>query len=459
MSSTDSRPAGFAGRWGFGLAVVCLLGGIAVAFQTSRMIGARHITEGSSAGASRLTNVETIIARPTLATKTITLPATIRAFYKARIYTKASGYLQAINVDIGDHVKKGQILAVIAEPELNQEYLAAVAKTNAARATVATAQAAIVHAEKKLIVARSALAISQADQSLQKSIYTRDKRLYEGGDLSTQAFEQIAEKYLAAKADVRGALATVAARQALVSQMVAQKQLAQVNVQVARAQVGQLAALLSYDTVVAPFNGTVVNRFVDPGAFIESAGGKNGTPLLTVVSTGTVRVFAQVPEEDAPYVGDGTEVEITPFGLSNVVIPGRVTRTSASLRSSTRTMTCEVDIANPSHLLVSGMYAVMKIIERRKSVITLPAEAVLTGPTGGKPFVYTVQGDLVKADPVVIGWSNGGMTEIAKGLRNGDQVIVRGQDVVDAGEHVHVVGRLRTHRVQLLKQRTRSKTI
>ncbi|MGC8541374.1 MAG: efflux RND transporter periplasmic adaptor subunit [Phycisphaerae bacterium] len=459
MSNLSEKPTGFMAKWGFGFAALLILGGATVAVRFGHTRGAARGKGLASTKATFIPNVVTVTARPASAARAITLPATVRAFYKVRIYAMASGYLKKINVDIGDHVKAGQVLAVISEPELHEEYIAAIAKTNAAQATVATARAAVVHARKKLLVARSALAIAQANQALQKSIFTRDKHLYQGGDLSTQAFEQIAEKYLEAGADVKGAVATEAARQAKVAQAISQEKLASANVQVAQAEVGQLAAALSYDTVTAPFTGIVANRFVDPGAFIQPARGKNGTPLLTLVSTGRMRVIAQVPQADAPYVAVGTIVYITPYGFPNEIIPGEITRTAGSLHGSSRTMTCEADIANTNpSLLYSGMYANMKIIERRLHVITLPTSVVMTGPSGGNPFVYVVRGGIVKSKPVVIGWGTGELTAIVGGLHSGDQVIVQGQDTVNPGDRVRVLARFRTYRAHRLKPRNREKT-
>ncbi len=183
------------------LGVVSVAGGLVVAERHTQ-------STQTSAAAPRIHYVKTIAVASAPFGRVLSLPATVRAFYMARLYTKASGYVDSVLVDIGDRVKAGQLLAVISEPELQQQYVESQAKAQAAQAAVVEAEATVEQSRKKLQVAQSQLASTQAALNLQQSMYKRSKELFAGKAISDQSFDEASKQYQSAIADQAAAAAT-----------------------------------------------------------------------------------------------------------------------------------------------------------------------------------------------------------------------------------------------------------
>ena len=259
----------------------------------------------------------------------VVVPATIQAFFVTDLYAKNAGYVSQINNDIGDHVKKGQLLAVIEDPELQAQF-------EKARAAVEQAKAA-------LEVAKRQLAGMQADLVLQQVTLERQKELFAGRAATAQTLDE-------ARAKEGVSSATVEVGKAKIS-------LAEADLQVAKAEADRLQALLQYDKIVAPFDGVVTRRLVNPGDLVQAATATRTAPLFTCQKIDVVRVFADAPEASVSGIRPGVRAEVKLYDAGEMTIEGSVTRVATALDPLTRTMRVEIDLPNPDEKLQPGMYA------------------------------------------------------------------------------------------------------
>jgi multidrug efflux pump subunit AcrA (membrane-fusion protein) len=261
--------------------------------------------------------------------KTVVAPATVQAFFVTDLYAKDSGYVSQVNNDIGDHVKKGRVLAVIEDPELQAQF--------------DKAQAAVQQAKAALEVAKRQLAGMQADLVLQQVTLKRQKELFAGNAATAQARDEAQAKEGVSGANVETGKAKITSAEA--------------DLQAARAEAERLQALLQYDKIVAPFDGVVTRRLVNPGDLVQAATSTVTTPLFTIQELDVVRVFADVPEASAAGVEPGLAAEVKLYGTAAVTLHGTVTRIATALNPATRTMRVEIDLPNPNEKLLPGMYA------------------------------------------------------------------------------------------------------
>lgn len=261
--------------------------------------------------------------------KTVVAPATVQAFFVTDLYAKDSGYVSQVSNDIGDHVKKGRVLAVIEDPELQAQF-------DKARAAVQQAKAA-------LEVVKRQLAGMQADLVLQQVTLKRQKELFAAKAATAQTLDEAQAKEGVSSANVETAKAKIT--------------LAEADLQAAKAEADRLQALLQYDKIVAPFDGVVTRRLVNPGDLVQAATSTRTTPLFTVQELDVVRVFADVPEASVAGVQLGLAAEVKLYGTAGITVHGAVTRVATALDPATRTMRVEIDLPNPDEKLLPGMYA------------------------------------------------------------------------------------------------------
>jgi membrane fusion protein, multidrug efflux system len=323
--------------------------------------------EGDPSAAGNLPSVSVVRPERGAMTRSITLPGDLVGLYESALHAKVTGYLKSIRVDKGDWVKKGEVLAEIEVPEL----------------------------EQKLQRARANLAVRRGTYERLHRVWETDQRLVarEDVDIAQGQFEQ------------------------------------------AKAEMEELEALVGYTHIVAPFDGVVTARFVDPGALIQASGhggasemegsspGKgNNVPIVTLSAIDTLRVYVYVPEEETSLIKAGIPVILRLREFPGREFTASVTRFATALDLSTRTMLVEADIENPKHELYPGMYADVLIeLARHDDAIKLPASAV--GGSGDASFVYVVREGRLAKVPVAIGFTNDGWVEIASGL-NGDESVV-----------------------------------
>jgi multidrug resistance efflux pump len=290
------------------------------------------------------------------AAPTVAVPATIEAFWSADLFAKTAGYVAEVKADIGDHVKKGDVLAVLRVPELEKNLLQANAGLAARKRMLRAADAATAQAKQALAVAKQQLASYKAEADFQQVTLKRQEELSAGNAATPQQLDEARSKAEVAKANLGIGQAKIEAAEADVRAAEANRDVAAAQVDVADAAVQEVQALLEYMRITAPFDGVVTRRHVAPGDLVQAATASRTTPLFTVEQLDTVRVFCDVPELKAAGVAVGAPAEVKVYGLDGRVIAGKVTRIASSLTPATRTMRAEIDLKNPDEALRPGMY-------------------------------------------------------------------------------------------------------
>jgi multidrug resistance efflux pump len=239
-----------------------------------------------------LPRVEVVRPRRATVAQRLQTNATLEAFEEADLFAKVSGYLSDVRVDIGDHVKAGQVLAVIDVPEMNQELAEAKAQLESKRSSLESARRQLDH--------------NKADVALQNALAKDREQLGEGRQfISDRTLDQVHANADIAKADLGVAEAN--------------RDLAANQVDVAAATVEKIKTLLAYTQIVAPFDGVVARRQVNRGDLVQAATATRTTPsagsLFTVQRIDTIRVFCDVPENDVPHLHVGDPAIVKPSGF------------------------------------------------------------------------------------------------------------------------------------------------
>jgi len=310
----------------------------------------------------------------------LVLPGSLLAFEESPIYARTNGYLLRWYKDIGSRVTKGELLADIDTPEVDQELMQA-------RAT------------RQQILAQMDLAKINSDRYL--SLRTTDS-------VSQQEADQQASGYQQAKA----------------------------NLDANDANVRRLEELEAFKHVYAPFSGVLTKRNVDPGALINAGG--TGKELFDVARVDPLRVYVSVPQTYAPAIRNGMEAWVTLQELPGQKFKGTVARTAESIDPTTRTLLTEVDVPNKDGRLLPGSFGEVHFrpgISGQK--VTLPVNTMLFRQEG--PRVAVVGSDnKVQLRPITIGRDYGSTLEILGGVDVGDQVVINPADSLEEGQQVNI---------------------
>jgi RND family efflux transporter MFP subunit len=322
--------------------------------------------------------VATVEASPS--TVSVTLPGTTAAFAAASIYARATGYIAKRNVDIGDRVKTGDLLAQLAVPELDDQ---------------------ISQNEATLNQLKSALDQSDASLKLAQDTWSRDEPLVNKGWVTQQQ----------GTVDVQ----TVKAREAAVA-------VAQHNVTAQEHLIEQLRQNRDYALVVAPFDGVITQRNVDVGALVQS-NATSGTFMFEIMQEDVIRAYVYVPQDAAFGVAPGVEAIMRVPELPDREFAGTVTRIADALQPGTRTLLTEIDIPNRDGSLKPGIYCNIELhIPRKSPTLLVPAEAIIFNRNGMQ--VAIVRNGKAEIRKVRITRDLGTRVEVDTGVNAGDQVIL-----------------------------------
>ena len=340
----------------------------------------------------------------------ISLPGSVEPFAKTTLYSRVGGYLESIRVDIGDPVKKGQLLAKVLIPEMFDEYQGLEAELEGAKADQ---QNGLAELERQKV-----------DQELAKLTYDRVRSVREEEpDMMPQQTVDEAR----AKFQVAGA-----------QNQVIQTRIVQAQSEVKRVEAAlkRLQTLMEYAEIKAPFSGIVSERFVDPGALVQAGTVSSGAmPLVTISQLQRLRVFFDVPEDKVPLVQVGDMAEITVDALPGQQLEGKVARFAKVLDPETRSMKTEITLRNSDRLLFPGMHVrVRLLLEQRANALLLPAEALRFRK--GVSFVYVVEGDTAREIPIETGLDDGIRVEVTGGLSGQERVIVTARESLSDGAKV-----------------------
>src|SRR5437763_15130332 len=328
--------------------------------------------------------VSVVSPKQTLPAEEIILPGNVQPFITSPIYARTNGYLKKWYFDIGARVKKGQLLAVIETPEVDQQ----------------------------LQQARSNLLTAQANLELASITKTRYQGLLKSNAVSQQ--------------DVDNAVGTYNANKAIV--------------EADKATVQQYTALVSFEKVYAPFDGVITARNTDIGDLINAGSSSTAkTDLFHIAQTGTVRAYVNVPEEYSRGIHPGaTEADILLAEFPGQKFPGKVVRTSESINGTTRTLLTEIDLPNPGNILLTGSYAEVHLhIPSPSSTFLIPVSTLIFRSERLQAGV--VRNGKVELTDLTPGHDFGSEIEVVAALKPGDQVVMNPPDSLVSGQQVNIV--------------------
>jgi HlyD family secretion protein len=377
-------------------------------------------------------------------------PGQLVAAETTSIHAKIAGYVRKVNVDIGDEVKKGQVLAELYVPELEAELrqkTAAVeqagAKKAQAEAAVKVALAAVTSSEAKLTEAIAGVKRVDADLARWQQEFRRVEQLFNERAQTGTLLDETGSKLRSAessrdevRARVKSAEAAIVEARASLDQARSDVVAASSTVDVAREEAQRIEAMLGYTKIQAPYDGTITRRDVDTGHLTRP--GSEAPPLFTVARTDVVTVAVDIPETYATDVNKGDRATVKLQAMKGRTVEGTVTRSAWALDSKTRTIRTEIDIPNPGGKLRPGLYAYATVVvEEHKDVLTIPTTAVL--PEKDKSFcVVVVDGKAVRK-PIETGLSDGIRTEVVSGLVGGETVVKANAASIVDGQPVEAV--------------------
>jgi RND family efflux transporter MFP subunit len=335
--------------------------------------------------------VRVTMVRPSDGTLVVSLPATTSAFSVANIFARATGYIDKREVDIGDRVKAGQLLAEIVAPELDHQ---------------------IAEAEATLSQLKAALEQAQANSELAKVTWGRDSPLVSKGWLTAQQ----------GTIDVQ----TLKAQQAAVA-------VARANVVAEEAQLQVLHQQKIYQRVVAPFEGVITQRNIDIGSLVQ-ADATTGTFMFTIMQGQVIRTQLFVPQDQAFGMSPGIDAVVRVPEIPDRTFPGKVTRIAEALQPGSRTLLTEVDIPNPDGALAPGIYCTVELhIPRKTPSYKISADAIIFNESGLQ--VAVVENGVVRLRKVTVIRDLGKELEVNSGIKQGDQLILNpAVDLIDGSK-------------------------
>jgi RND family efflux transporter MFP subunit len=342
---------------------------------------------------------------------TLTIAGEFKPFQDVDVHAKVAGYIRKIYVDVGDHVKEGQTLAVLEVPELAAQLAGADAAVGAAKEQIRRAQGDLQRAQSMHAAAHSAYGrLKQAADS-------------RAGLVAQQEVDDTQAKDLESEAQVASAEAELST--------------AKQQFEVAQANQKQYSALSDYTRIVAPFAGVVTNRYADTGALV-AAGTSSSTqaiPVVRLAQISVLRLVLPIPESVAGQVHLGDPIKVRVQAL-NRDFEGKVSRFADSLNLETRTMDTQIDVANHDGTLMPGMYTETQLSLRgEKNALTIPLEAV--SRNGDDATVITVNAqNVVEERHVRLGLEDEKHVEVLSGLNDGDRVIIGNRSEFRTGQKI-----------------------
>ncbi len=382
--------------------------------------------------------------------RTTTQPGTFHAFQYADLYAKASGYLRAQVVDIGDTVEKGQLLAEIYDPERQQEVELTAAEVERSKAAVEQSKAMLTAAESEVTAAEATVDVRKTEISQTAAIrrfrekeYIRYSELARHQAVDQRVADEKEEEYEGAKAaeekahaSVKAAEADLARDRALVLTAKANLTHARAEQRVAEAKLGRATILAQYTSILSPYTGVVTQRNFHDGDFIREAIRADEAPILSVARTDLMRVVVYVPDRETSYLNRGDDAVVRIDALAGEEFKGKVMRYSEIELPANRTMRTEIDLPNPTGRLRMGMYGTVSILlEPPTDFLTIPSKA-LHQLEAGAGVVFLAKDGRAHKTRIRIGRDNGVLVEVISGLTIDDQVIVGYTGSIQDGEPV-----------------------
>lgn len=366
-----------------GLFLVLLLGALVAGYVIYTGLTSRARASSSLARETLANSVPTVaIVRPqvTNGAQEVVLPGNMQAFVDTPIWARASGYLKQWHADIGSAVKRGELLAEIEAPEIDQQ----------------------------LQQARAQLSTGEANLKLAQITAERYNNLFKTDSV--------------AKQDVDNAVQAAAARTT--------------DVTSAQANVSRLEQLVAYEKVYAPFDGVITARNVDVGALVNADTNTAGKELFHLASNTTLRVYISVPEAYSRAAKPGVTANLTLSEYPGRQFQGLVVRNAKAIDITSRTLLVEVDVKNPTGELLPGSYASVHLkLPSKIDAVTVPSNTLLFRSEGLR--IAVVRNGRAELVPVILGRDYGDEVEVVSGIQAQDAVIVNPSDSIVSGQQVH----------------------
>jgi RND family efflux transporter MFP subunit len=361
-----------------GLGVVLV---VLAVFGIVKRVQARHeLTADTDRNA--IATVATTAPKASPKDQSLSLPGTVTSWQDAQVYARTTGYVAKWYVDIGAKVKKGQRLADLDTPDVDNQ----------------------------LLQGKAQMRTDQATMDFAKVTADRYAKLAAQGLIAQQTADQYLAQY---KADAA-------------------------TVQADEANVARLQNLEDFKHIEAPYDGVVTQRNLNIGALVDA--GASGSNLFVIADTRTLRVFVDVPETYAAsvHVGMPADVSLNTYGAKPIT--GTVARTADALDPNTRTLRTEIDVSNTEQQLLPGVYANVKLqVSTTTRNYVVPANVLLFRAEGLRVALVDGQ-QRVHLQPVTLGRDFGSTVEITEGLNDGDRIVLSPSDSLSEGQQVKVAG-------------------
>jgi RND family efflux transporter MFP subunit len=376
----QEQPKALSGKWALVLIFVGL--GLAALLAVLGILPRLHAEKNLQKETTALAPPDVLTAKPTSGKtdEQLQLPGALQAYIDSPVYARTSGYLKHWYVDIGARVHKGQLLAVIESPEVDQQLLQA-------RADLATAEA------------------NANNAAVQSARY---KDLLKDDAVSKQDTDNFVTQQASTVTQVRSA---------------------QANVQ-------RLEQLVGFEQLTAPFDGVVTARDVDQGQLIDAGASRE---IFHLAQVSVLRVYVAVPQIDSLAAKPGVHADLTLAEYPGEHFDGRIVRTTRAIDPTTRTLLVEIDVNNRKGRLMPGAYAEVHLkLEARGDVMIIPVPTMLFR-TEGLRVAVVGPGNKARMVPIEVGRDDGRVVEVVQGLKPEDEVIQNPPDSIVDGELVHPV--------------------
>ena len=417
----------------------------------------------------------------------LSLPGNVQAIMETPINALSTGYVRRMYVDIGYHVKAGQLLAEVASPDLDQQLYQAQAQTAQSRATVGQSQSTVAQEQASVVQARAMEAQAQAqlaaarhELDVQKGTLNQARAQLDLATVTNTRYQSLAAQGFVSQENADSTAAAVKTEAAVVESAQAAVQMAQADIQAAQQAVASSTAavaaaqhtvkagqkfvqanrnaahanlanarhyeaLRAYERVVAPFGGVITARSVDVGSMVTAGGTQispTGSPLQTgmfaIDRTDVVRIQVNVPQTYVAAIRRGSGAQVTVREVPGRVFTGTVTLRAGALDPYSRMELVEVHLPNPDDLLVPGMYAQVHITPLHPLMtLRVPDTALIIDAHGTRVAVLTTKGT-VHLQPVHIGRDFGTVMEITGGLKGDETLVDNPPDSLQEGDRVQV---------------------
>jgi multidrug resistance efflux pump len=368
-----------------------------------------------------------VVSKPL--TYSIRVTGDILPLMQVDLFPKVSGYLERIDIHLGDSLRQGQVIAQIDRTDFLQKVREIEAKVAHAKAQLreietGTRAEELRQAEEAVRQAQSRFENAKLQHERIEALYKREVISKKERDVADMEFT-VAEAQLASSQQ-QLKLLREGARQEV-------RDATQAKLKEMEAILEQERTRLQNTLIVAPFRGEISRKYVDAGALVSSS-----TPLVNLVHIETLKVIANVLEKDIPLLRTGMKAKIRVESYPERIFEGRVEKINSALDLSTRTLQAEIYIPNSGRYLKPGMFSSVEVILLEKPrTLLIPREAILEA--GRERSVFVVEGKQAVRKSITIGYEQNHMVEVLNGLNEGDQVVIKGQQSIKEGSTIRII--------------------